>query len=137
MQRGDSARIRAKPPNPLVRGLLVVVGTLFVVIGVIGLYVPGLPTTPFLLLGAACYLRSSERLYRWLVEHPRFGAGLRTMLEQRAVPRKLKVASLVIAWAVLGGLALFVVESGWAQALLVGVGAVKTVFMLSIKTLHP
>ena len=121
----------------VVRGLLIVVGTVFVVIGVIGVYVPGLPTTPFLLLAAACYLRSSERLYRWLVEHPRFGPGLRAMLEQKAVPRKVKVVSLVIAWVVLGSLALFVVESGWVKALLLGLGAVKTAFMLSLKTLHP
>jgi hypothetical protein len=59
--------------HPALRMVLLVIGWLSVVLGVIGIFVPVLPTTPFLLLAAACFVRSSRRFYLWLVEHPRLG----------------------------------------------------------------
>ncbi|MFQ5927946.1 MAG: YbaN family protein [Terriglobia bacterium] len=126
-----------KPLNPVSRALLLVVGTIMLGLGIVGIYLPVLPTTPFLLLAAACYVRSSERLFTWLVYHPRFGPPLNSFLKEKAVPLKVKVISLVIAWAILGGLALFVVESTLMKVLLLALGLLKTVFMLSIKTLRP
>lgn len=124
-----------KPLNPILRALLVVFGTLMLGLGIVGLYLPGLPTTPFLLLAAACYVRSSERLYTWLIRHPRLGPHVSTFLQEKAVPRKVKIISLIIAWTVLGALALFVLETLWVQILLFAVLVLKTAVMLSLKTL--
>ena len=124
-----------KPLNPVVRAVLVVFGTLMLALGIIGIYVPGLPTTPFLILAAACYMRSSERLFNWMIHHPRFGPPLETFLKEKALSLRIKVFSLVIAWVMLGGLALFVVESTFMKVFLIAVGVTKTVFMLSMKTL--
>jgi len=114
--------------------ILLFAGTLSVAIGVIGIYLPVLPTTPFLLLAAACYVRSSERMYCWLLGQPRLGREIQAILEKRGLPRKVKIFSLAFAWIMLGGLALFVVESSWAKALLIALALVKTGVLLRMKT---
>ena len=69
--------------HPALRVILLIAGTLSVAIGVVGIYLPVLPTTPFLLLAAACYVRSSERMYHWLLAQPRIGREIRAILEGR------------------------------------------------------
>ena len=64
-----------------VRYLLLAIGWLSVALGVIGIFLPVLPTTPFLLLAAACFVRSSRRFYIWLVTHPHLGPWIRDYLE--------------------------------------------------------
>jgi len=71
-------------------------GWLLVTIGVVGVFLPVLPTTPFLILAVACFARSSPRLETWLLEHPRFGGPLRDWRERRAIPRKAKIAAVVM-----------------------------------------
>jgi len=121
--------------NPVLRVLLVIVGTLMVGVGIVGIYVPGLPTTPFLLLAAFCYLRSSERLSRWLLNHPRFGPGLTTILREKALPMRVKVVAITAASISLLTLALWVAETMLMKSVLVGVAAVNVLVILSIRTL--
>lgn len=121
--------------NPLLRAVLLVIGTLMVGLGIVGIYVPGLPTTPFLLLAALCYLRSSERLSRWLLNHPRFGPGLTTILREKALPVRVKVISIAAALLSLGTLAIWVAETVAMKAILVGIALVNVVVICSIRTL--
>lgn len=125
------------PQHNLIRGLFIALGTVFLALGAIGIPVPGLPTTPFLLLAAACYARSSPRLHRWLVHHPRIGPHLRALQRERAIALRVKVWSLLLAWALLGGLAVFAVEQLWLRLLLLAVGVAKTIFMLAVRTAEP
>ena len=78
--------------------LLFVAGTLFTAIGIIGIIVPILPTTPFLLLAAACYLRSSERFYRRLLNHRLLGKYIGDYLAGRGMPLKTKIFTLLLLW---------------------------------------
>jgi hypothetical protein len=80
--------------NPIIRILWVVLGSFFVVIGGIGVVVPGLPTTLFLILAAACYIRSSQRLYDWLINNKTFGPYLRDYREGKGIPKKAKVLAV-------------------------------------------
>lgn len=73
------------------RHVYLVLGLAFVALGFIGVFLPVLPTTPFLILAAACFARSSPRLEHWLLSHPRFGPLLRAWREHRAIPRKAKL----------------------------------------------
>ncbi len=78
----------------MMRGVFLVLGICFVALGFIGAFLPVLPTTPFLILAAACFARSSPRLENWLLQHPRFGSLLRGWRERGAIPVKAKLMAL-------------------------------------------
>ncbi len=82
----------------LYRWMLVVAGSLSLAVGVIGMFVPMWPTTPFLLLAAACYVRSSERLYGWLIEHRHLGPYIQDFRTGRGIPLRVKVIVLGLMW---------------------------------------
>ena len=76
------------------RRVYLVLGLVFVALGFVGVFLPVLPTTPFLILAAACFARSSRRLESWLLDHPRFGPMLRDWRERGAIPWKAKLMAL-------------------------------------------
>jgi len=82
--------------NKALRLLLIVIGWLSVVLGVIGIFLPVLPTTPFLLLAAACFARTSPKFYNWLVGHPRLGKYIVYYLEGKGIPLKAKVYTITL-----------------------------------------
>ncbi len=89
------------------RSLWMLAGWLSLILGLIGIVVPLLPTTPFILLAAYCFQKGSDRLHRWLIEHPRFGPLIADWRQRGAIPRKAKrnaiialVAVLAISWLV-------------------------------------
>ena len=86
----------------LKRRLLIVAGTLFTGLGIIGVFIPILPTTPFLLLAAACYMRSSERSYQWLINNRIFGAYIRNYIEGRGMPVRIKIFTILLLWLAIG-----------------------------------
>jgi hypothetical protein len=82
--------------------LLIVAGTISTAIGILGIFVPILPTTPFLLLAAACYIRSSDRFYRWLINNRLFGTYIRSYLEGRGMPLRTKIFTIFLLWIAIG-----------------------------------
>lgn len=85
-------------PSPLVRSLWVAAGWIFLALGTIGIFLPVLPTTPFLLLTAACFARGSKRFYAWLLSNRLFGRYIRDWREHRSLPLKTKVMILILLW---------------------------------------
>lgn len=79
-----------------IRAFLIFTGWLSVVLGVIGIFLPIMPTTPFLLLAAACFMRSSPKFYNWLVGHPRLGKYIVYYLEGKGIPVKAKVYTIAL-----------------------------------------
>jgi hypothetical protein len=125
-----------KPPiRPFYKVLLAVLGVVFVVLGAVGIFIPLLPTTPFLLLAAACFIRSSDRLYLWLISHKWFGHYIRNYREHSAITRSTKIVTLILLWVTLGFGSFWVVDSTLVRALLLVVGIGVTVHILSMKTL--
>ncbi|MCG8415380.1 MAG: YbaN family protein [Pseudomonadales bacterium] len=88
--------------TPLKKVLLVVGGCLSLVLGVIGAFVPLLPTVPLVLLAGFCFARSSDRLHNWLLNHPYFGVILRNFEAGKGIPRKIKIRAIVMVWISMG-----------------------------------
>jgi uncharacterized membrane protein YbaN (DUF454 family) len=86
----------------LKRYLLIALGTLCLAIGIVGIFTPILPTTPFLLLAAFCYLRSSARFHRWLLHNRVFGSYIRNYTEGRGIPLKVKLFTITLLWVTIG-----------------------------------
>lgn len=120
--------------NPAVRYALLAVGWLSVALGVIGIFVPILPTTPFLLLAAACFMRSSERFYHWLVDHPRLGPWIRDYLEGNGIPLKGKVYALGLMWLSIG-FSCYLVPLFWARLFMLTSAVLVSLYILKQKTL--
>ena len=101
------------------RTVWLMLGLLLVCVGVVGIFVPLLPTTDFLILALPCFARSSPRLEAWLLNHPRFGAPLRAWREQRAIPQRGKILA---CFGIAMGYGLFwlVARPGLAMASVVG-----------------
>ena len=121
----------------LKRSLLVVSGTLCVALGILGIFLPVLPTTPFLLLAAVCYARSSKRFYDWLMSNRWCGAYIRNYREGRGITLKHKIATLSLLWLTIGYSAIFVSSVIWVRLLLLGVAAGVTFHLIKIRTFEP
>lgn len=137
---GDGAPAREAPTphrSRVVRGLLWLAGSVSLALGIIGVVVPGLPTTPFVLLAAACYAKASPRLHAWLLNHRLTGPMLRDWERDRSLTRRNKTIAV-------GSMLLMVSFSIWGfrgrwvvQAVLVLLGAVGAWVVLRIPTRKP
>ena len=119
----------------MLRYLFITFGTIFLGLGVIGVFVPVLPTTPFLLLSAACYVRSSNRLYSWLINHKLFSKFVRDFRESRAISLRNKIIS-ILSMTLMIALSIFIfAEAFYIKLILLILGAVGFIVILSIPTL--
>ncbi len=123
--------------SPLKKWLLILAGLVCVVLGLIGIVVPLLPTTPFLLLAAVCFAKSSKRLYAWLLNHRWFGAYIRNYHKYRAVSRQVKTSTLILLWATIAFAAIRVVDLWSLRLLLLLVALGVTIHILKLRTLPP
>ena len=122
--------------SDLKRLLMVAAGTCSVVLGVIGIFMPVLPTTPFLLLAAALYARSSPRFYRWLMNQKHLGPYLRNYREGRGIPLRTKAVTLGMLWLTIGSTAAFAVEGWIVRLLLAAVAIGVTAHIARVPTLR-
>jgi len=116
--------------------LLIIAGTLLVGVGILGIFVPVLPTTPFLLLAAACYARSSQRFYHWLLNNRWFGSYIRNYREGRGITLKIKVWTLALLWITIGCSAVFAVQWFPVKLILILIAIGVSIHILSIRTLR-
>ncbi len=105
------------------------------VLGILGIFLPLLPTTPFLLLSAALYFRGSPRLYDWLLSHKRLGPYIRNFRENKAIPLRVKVVSVSLVWITLLYCTFFIAGHLYLQILLMVLASAVTYHILSYKTL--
>lgn len=130
----DMAREPYETRNPLLRYSLLALGWLSVALGVLGIFLPVLPTTPFLLLAAACFMRSSRRFYLWLVEHPRLGPWIRDYLSGEGIPRKAKGYAIALMWLSIA-ISCWLVPLIWARAFMLTSAVLVSLYILKQKTL--
>ncbi len=119
------------------KALFIIVGTLAVALAIAGVFLPLLPTTPFLLLASACYMRGSTRLHRWLTHNRLLGPYIAAVENRSGMPRAAKVVALLLMWASLS-YSIYIVPITWVKAGLAVMGAgISLYIVFGIKTLKP
>ena len=114
---------------------LIFTGSTSLALGIVGVFVPVLPTTPFLLLTSFCYLRSSKSLYDWVVNHRIFGSFIYNYMNYGAVKRGTKIRSLIFLWITLG-ISMAVLPNLHLRILLFVIGVGVSIHLLTLKTLN-
>ena len=115
--------------------LLSILGCIALGLGVLGVFVPVLPTTPFLLLAAALFLRGNKGLYEWLLNHPKLGTYISNFMVHKAIPMRVKVVSITALWLTLSYCAVFATNHWVLRVAFVTIAIAVTVHILSYKTL--
>ena len=119
------------------RIFLIIVGSVSLVLGILGIFLPMLPTTPFLLLSAAAWVKASPSLYEWLLNHRVFGEYIRNFREHRAIPLRVKIISVSMVWLTIGYCIIAVVDEWWWAQLLMALLAIAISWhILSFATLE-
>jgi hypothetical protein len=117
------------------KGLLITSGTLFLALGVIGIFIPLLPTTPFLLFAAACYIRGSKKFYDWLIKNRWLGEYIKNYQYGKGVPFKVKIITITVLWLTIIISTILFVSNLIIQIILLIIAIGVTIHIIKIKTL--
>lgn len=123
--------------NKLKKVFYIAGGSICVFLGVAGMFLPVLPTTPFLLLAAYFYSRGSQRFYTWLVTNRWCGEYIRNYREGRGISLQNKIAALSLLWTSILLTIFFAVTALWLRLLLFGIAVAVSIHILNIKTFRP
>lgn len=119
------------------KAVLIFLGTVCVGLGVLGMFLPLMPTTVFLLMAAYCYSRSSERFHNWLLNNRLFGSYIKNYKSGRGISMRQKVSTLTFLWASIG-LSVWLLGGGfWSTLILLAVAIGVTLHLLLLKTYRP
>ena len=118
----------------ILKKALVVSGTLFLVLGIIGIFIPLLPTTPFLLLSAACYARGSKKFYDWLINNKWLGEYIKNYQEGKGIPLTVKILTITLLWITILFSTIIIVSNYFIQIILIIIAIGVTIHILTIKT---
>jgi len=129
-------KIKSNPAvkNPALRLLMISAGLISAGLGVLGMLLPVLPTTPFLLLAAFLFARSSEKLHAWLMNNRLFGKYLKNYLEKKSIPLGVKIYALSLLWVTIAVSIVFFISFMPARILLAVIALAVTWHILSVKT---
>jgi uncharacterized membrane protein YbaN (DUF454 family) len=117
--------------------VLFALGWLCVVLGFVGVFIPGMPTTVFLLVAAWCFFRSSPRAHTWLLEHRILGPYVRDLMSGKGMPVRSKVIAISVMWVACGSSAWFFVPVTWAKAVVLACALIGSVMVLRVPTAVP
>ncbi|WP_017471620.1 YbaN family protein [Amphibacillus jilinensis] len=120
--------------NYFKRILFIILGSICLILGTIGIFLPILPTTPLLLLTAFLYVRSSNRLYNWLIHHPVFGAFIYCYVKYKAVPLKTKCCAIIILWPSIL-FSIYLISNQVFGVMLIVIASIVTFYIATLKTL--
>ena len=119
----------------LIKVLLITAGTVSLGLGILGIFLPLLPVTPFLLLAAVFYSKGSDKLYNWLVENRCFGSYIKNYREKKGIPLRAKITAIVFLNITIGYAIFFVVHYFWLKVLLFLIAVGIIIHIISMKTL--
>ena len=120
--------------TPILRWTLLLSGFIAVALGVLGIFLPVLPTVPFLLLAVACFTRSSERFYNWLIDHAHLGPMIRPYLDGNGLKRTTKLKAVGLVWISITISVLLMSARPWLQGTLILIALGVTIYLLRLPT---
>jgi len=123
--------------SDLLRWILICCGWFSIAAGAVGLFLPLVPTVPFLLLAAACFARSSVRFHTWLIEHNHLGPLVRDFLNGGGIPLKAKQMAIGMVWVSFPASAFLFVPVTWLKIVLLAVATGITLYLLALPTVPP
>jgi len=115
----------------MIKAILILAGFLCLALGTFGIILPGLPTTPFVLLAAGLFVRSSDRLYGRLLESRIYGRYLRKYMEKKGMSLRVKITSVLLMWSMIT-LSVLMVDSSLIRGIIILLGLTGTVVMLIV-----
>lgn len=107
---------------------LICSGWLSIVLGVIGIALPLLPTTPFILLAAGCFAKSSPKFHKWLLEHAFFGPLINSYQGDRCIPKDVKIKAIIFIWITLS-ISIFLLNISWLRIIIFLFGLILTAML--------
>jgi len=132
----NSQSHNTKNSSGMINRLWVGLGTFFVALGTIGIFLPLLPTTPFLLLAAGCYAGGSKKFYNWFLNNRWFGEYIRNYREKKGIPLKIKILSISFLWATIGYSIVFLVDILLIRVILAFIAIAVTIHIIRLRTLR-
>ena len=126
--------------SSLKKGIFIVAGTISLGLGAVGVFLPILPTTPFLLLSAACYYKGSERMHRWLLSNKLFGSYIRNYKEGKGISLTAKILTLFLLWITIFFSAFYMIRNFPIQIVLFAIAIAVTIHVITLPTFrkaHP
>ncbi len=114
--------------------LFTILGLLSLGLGILGIFLPVLPTTPLLLLAAFLFLRSDRRLYDWLMNHPKLGPYITDFMVHKSIPLHVKIVSVSLIWITLLYCAIFIAGHWLLRLMFIAIATGVTIHILSYKT---
>ena len=129
----NSLNKKEKTLKKPIKALMIATGTFLIGVSIVGIFVPVLPTTPFLLLAAALYARSSRRFYNWLINNRILGRYIKNYREGKGIPLKVKIIAISILWITIGYSAIFAIDVLWVRILLALIAIGVTIHIASKK----
>jgi len=130
----QKTEVTHKSNKKFVRVLFFIAGSITLAFGTIGIVLPILPTTPFLLASIACYLRSSERMTHWMLTNKYFGKHIKNYREGKGIPLKTKIFAISLLWITIVYSAFFIVPIWIVQIILFAVAATVTLHLVRLPT---
>jgi uncharacterized membrane protein YbaN (DUF454 family) len=128
-----SVKIKKSHRKKVINRLIFLGGTITLILGIIGIVLPILPTTPFLLVTAAAYAKSSKKFYNWLMSNRILGMYIKNYKEGKGMPLKLKIFTISVLWITITISLVFLTNLFWLQIILIGIALVVSIHIIRIK----
>lgn len=113
----------------MIKLLLIFIGTVSLILGIIGLFVPGMPTTPFILLTAGCYVKSSDKLYHYLMKNKLVGTYITDFRLKKGLTRKSKIYAICMMWFMIALSCSFFIVPFSSKLIVSVIGVIGTIVM--------
>ena len=118
----------------MIRILLIIIGSISLALGTIGIILPLLPTTPFLLLSLACFIKTSDRLYNFILNNKYLAPYVKDYMEGRGIPKDVKIKAIVSKWLGIGFTVIFVVDKTILRLMLLTIASIVSLYIYTRKT---